>query len=66
MSSERLWRVLLSGAAGILLFFLAAYGLEALYCWKREPERLRANLAMIFGLCFLLLFLALLARSHRP
>ncbi|MDD4934084.1 MAG: hypothetical protein PHO89_11560 [Methylacidiphilaceae bacterium] len=64
--SERLWRFLISGAAAILLFLLAAYGLRAAYSWKREPERLRANLAVILGLCFLLAFLAFLARSHHP
>lgn len=64
--SERLWRVLISGSAGVLLFFLAAYGLRAAYSWKHEPERIRGNLAVIFGLCFLLAFLAFLARSHHP
>ncbi|MGD9895930.1 MAG: hypothetical protein AB7T14_02465 [Candidatus Methylacidiphilaceae bacterium] len=64
--SERLWRVLISGSVAVLLFLLAAYGLRAVYSWKREPEQLRGYLAVILGLCFLLAFLALLARSHHP
>ncbi|VVM04345.1 hypothetical protein MAMC_00019 [Methylacidimicrobium cyclopophantes] len=64
--SERLWRVLVSGSAGVLLFFLAAYGLRAVYSWKHEPERLRANLIVILALGFLLAFLAFLARLPHP
>ncbi|QSR85390.1 hypothetical protein [Methylacidimicrobium sp. B4] len=64
--SERLWRLLLSGAGGLLLFLLAAYGLRAAYSWKRDPARLRGDLAVVLGLCFLLAVLAFLARSHRP
>ncbi|CAB4243238.1 protein of unknown function [Methylacidimicrobium sp. AP8] len=64
--SERLWRVLISGGGGLLLFLLAAYGLRAAYSWKHEPGRLRGDLAVVLALCFLLAFLAFLARTHHP
>lgn len=63
--SERLWRLLLNGLGAVLLFLAAAYGLQAAYSWKQEPERLGRNLSVLLVLGLLILFLAFLARSHR-